>query len=101
MELWVEKVKNLRTAFWLVERKERNRCAARTDLEKSHGEKEGDGVRVLASDTFPFPGSDPLKHPLGPQDTYIFVISNTIKKISMAQGNVRVLPGRVSMETKS
>ena len=44
-----------------MERKERNRYAARTDLEKSRGEKEGDGVRVLASDSFPFPGSDPLK----------------------------------------
>ena len=63
------------------------------DLEKPRGENEGDSVRVMASDdSFSFPGSDPLKHPLGPQDISIFVISTAIKKISMAQGNVRILP---------
>ena len=82
-----------------MERKERNRYAARTDLEKSCGEKEGDGVRVLASDSFPFPGSNPLKSPLGPQDNLYFVISTTIKEINVAQGNVRILLQRVSMET--
>ena len=82
-----------------MERKERNRYAARTDLEKSCGEKEGDGVRVLASDSFPFPGSNPLKSPLGPRDNLYFVISTTIKEINVAQGNVRILLQRVSMET--